>query len=211
MLPCNHSFCSDCLKRLYGGYTEKKFLILDHETVTCALCRQVTSSPLNALPIAYSLLSPVIEGRQKSSKIVTSEPSTNQQYDASEIIEDPVLAPENFVHLQLSKQLDIVIGFLRRLPSNSYSKELERNLTLMRSLLCQKRNPRIVLVGRRGAGKTSFIRALLDIPLDLQFKEVSDTVLSKALQEVDFLSFLLVSFCVWEILQQLQEYVHGLQ
>jgi predicted GTPase len=59
----------------------------------------------------------------------------------------------------LARAIERVEEALERLPLN-VGKEVRGRITLLRTLLLEKRPPALVLVGRRGAGKSSIVNAL---------------------------------------------------
>ncbi len=64
----------------------------------------------------------------------------------------------------LARVLERIEDLLERLPLD-VAKEVRGRLTTLRTLLLDKRPPALVLVGRRGAGKSSVVNALLGAKL----------------------------------------------
>lgn len=65
---------------------------------------------------------------------------------------------------QQQKSLKKVRDILDRLPNSSQKRDLTKKIDELEELLIESRLPRIIIIGRRGAGKSSLINALLETP-----------------------------------------------
>src|SRR5262245_16896670 len=74
------------------------------------------------------------------------------------------MADQGSVRQPIADSLKRLESLLGMLPSDA-AKDLRRRIATLRTLMVEQRPPALALVGRRGAGKSSIVNALVGAPV----------------------------------------------